>query len=32
VILEAIMSYWQLTGMRISLADLLYGVLLQEGQ
>ncbi len=32
VILEAIMSYWQLTEMRISLADLLYGVLLQEGQ
>ncbi len=31
VILEAIMSYWQLTGMLISLADLLYGVLLQEG-
>ncbi|NLP12662.1 Ppx/GppA family phosphatase [bacterium] len=32
VILEAIMSYWQLSGIRISLADLLYGVLLQEGQ
>ena len=31
LILETILSFWQLHQVRISLADLLYGVFLQEG-